>query len=172
MLFNVPSRKLKRPVPNRYSRSYNEAKESYPFDAHNGYAIFAYKGVVIEKQNGLYKVGRQIKIKGFPELTLMQLSGSFTSGEIMKGYIDYALEHVNAERHTAVREQYRNWKCPKCGTHALYDPKAVRKIYRYIKNEWGEEEEQDTGRRKVECFFCYHNTPTTEVEYMTDEVML
>ncbi len=171
-MFKAPQMNFKHSIPRKRNKSYKVATEEYPFNTHNGYCIFSYKGIVVERKSNIYTVARQIKIKGFPEASLMHLSGSFTSGEVMKGFIDYALDFVDTERHQTVRKQYKNWKCSKCGTHALYDPSHAFKVYLYTKNEWGEEIQHDTGKRKIQCFYCDYRTPLEELEWAGDEVML
>ena len=169
-LFNAPKAPPAKAVHKKY-RLGKQYEEENTFRTRGGYCLFAYKGLVIEKIKNMYTVVRQIKIKGFPEESLKQLSGSYNSGEIMKGVIDLALLSVDKERHDAVREKYRNWKCPHCNSQGLYDSSHVYIVYRYTANEWKEEIKTDTGFRRIPCLYCGHDTLTQDVEYVGDEVM-
>lgn len=169
-LFNKPQIRTTKPVPRKH-RLDRWQDDEYTFTTRSGYCLFAYKGVVIEKLQGVYKIARQIKIKGFPSEKLQQLEGVFNSGSVIKGIIDLALEHVDVERHAEVRQQYRNWKCPHCASQCLYNAQDVYIVYKYTVNEWKEEIRTDTGWRKIPCQHCGNDTLTQEVEFVDDEVM-
>ncbi|APG18849.1 hypothetical protein A3780_15230 [Kosakonia radicincitans] len=171
-LFNTPKQSKSKPVPKSHKRERDGWEEDpFEFSTRNGYCLFAYKGVVLEKIDGIYSVARQIKIKGFPKDKLHQLNGVFSSGAIIGDIIDLALEKVDPERHAEVREQYRNWCCPRCGTHYLYDSKDISIVYRYYTNEWREEIREATGRKEITCNHCFTAVDITEVEFVGDEVM-
>ncbi|KFC01063.1 hypothetical protein GTGU_03580 [Trabulsiella guamensis ATCC 49490] len=169
-LFSAPKISSNKKVPKKRRLSRYDDGESY-FNTRGGYCIFSYKGLVIEKIQNMYSIARQIKIKGFPEESIQRLSGIYNSGEIIKGVIDLALEHVDKERHAEVRTKYKNWKCPHCNSQGLYNSQDVYIVYRYTTNEWKEEVRTDTGWRKIPCLYCGHDTLTHEVDFVGDEVM-
>ncbi len=173
MLFKAPSLKTHR-VPTRKSRAlktdrYNDTTPEY--STRNGFAVYAYKGIVIEKHMNVYYIGRRIQIKGFPEDVMMRLNGTFTAASILKELIDLGLESVDEKRHIEVRGRLKNWKCPHCETITLLDAKHKYVVWRYIRNEWGDEERQDTGKRRLKCHYCFEETLLDEVEYVSDETV-
>lgn len=173
MLFKAPEFKRQR-VPLRKSRERREDRYSDTtpeYSTRNGYAIYAYKGLVIEKRMNVYSIGKRIQIKGFPEDVIMRLNGTFTAAYILKDLIDFGLESVDKKRHAEVRERRKNWQCPHCKTITLLDAKHKHIVWRYIKNEWGDEERQDTGKRRLKCHYCFEETLLDEVEYVSDETM-
>ncbi|EPK0765429.1 TPA: hypothetical protein ACQ3CK_000576 [Klebsiella pneumoniae] len=173
MLFATPALKKQR-VPNRKKPSEKRSRymETTPeYSTRNGYAIYAYKGVVIEKRMNVYYIAKRIQIKGFPEEVIKKMEGTFTAAYILKDLIDFGLESVDAKRHAEVREKLKNWKCPHCETITLLDAKHKHVVWKYVKNEWGEEDRIDTGRRRLKCHYCMEETLMEEVEYVSDETV-
>ena len=81
MLFAPPALKKQR-VPNR-KEAFREAQPiygNYPeYSTRNGYAIYAYKGVVIEKRMNVYYIAKRIQIKGFPEEVIRRWKALYSS---------------------------------------------------------------------------------------------
>ncbi|KAJ9432434.1 hypothetical protein GJV14_03520 [Enterobacteriaceae bacterium RIT697] len=116
--------------------------------------LFAYKGLVIRKHLNIYSVDKQIKISGV-DPTLVD--GQWNSGRTFAEAIDYMLESAKPERLEEVRNQYFNWRCGRCKVVCLYD------------NAY--EDEVDSSYPRMHCKYCGFNTPLSEVEKASDEVM-
>ncbi|WP_145032408.1 hypothetical protein [Pantoea ananatis] len=134
--------------PSRYSEE--EQAKWRGWNSHEGAMTFAYKGLVIEKRNTLYRV-RDVKLEGFP---VHLVSGVFNDSRYLRNVIDSGLTQSSPEKLERLRERNRNVKCGDCGTPFLFRRDAlIPHLGGYI----------------VSCPFCYHEEFEDRLEWATDE---
>lgn len=141
-------------------------EEAPPFYTYNGFRRYSYKGIVIEKRDGMYQIGKRIAISGFP---VASVGGKWTDGKKLKNAIDYGLTLASPERHAEVMKSVRNWKCPECETVALVESKNMRNKVAYKRDSSGEEVEVDTGEKLLSCDHCSLEMALPDVPYTTND---
>lgn len=120
------------------------------FNAHNGAMTFAYKGLVIDKRNSVYRV-RDVKLEGFP---VHLVSGVFNDARYLRNTIDVGLAESSPEKLERLRQRNRNVKCGGCNTPFLFRRDTlIPHLEGYI----------------VSCPFCYHEEWEDRLEWATDE---
>jgi len=72
---------------------------------------YAYKGIVIEKKQGIARVIPP-KLSGFDD---ERVRGVFTDNQSLGFCLLLALANASKERQAELRERYRNFLCPDCG---------------------------------------------------------
>lgn len=169
--FNLASRQRKHNASHFDSKQkrIDSLQPSPYFSTLNGFCKFSYRGVVIERGQGTYQIGRRIVISGFP---VDSVSGIWTDARMLKLAIDLALEQACPERHKAVMEQYRNWKCPACGSVALVDSKDIHTKWKYVTDSWGNEERIDIGVKLLTCNYCSEEVDSSNIPYVSSDVFL
>jgi len=169
--FNLASRQRKHNASRFYSKQKraDSLQPSPYFSTRNGFCKFSYRGIIIERGQGAYQIGRRIVISGFP---VDSVSGIWTDAGMLKRAIDLGFEQACPERHKAVMEQYRNWKCPVCGSIALVDAKDIHTKWKYVTDSWGNEERIDTGIRLLTCNYCSEEVDSSDIPYVSSDVFL
>lgn len=169
--FNMASRQRKYNASNAKSKQkrLDELQPPPYFSTQNGFCKFSYRGVVVERAQGAYQIGRRIVISGFP---VASVDGMWTDPSMLKRTIDLGLEQACPERHKAVMEQYRNWKCPSCGSVAVVDSKDIHVKWNYVVDSWGKEERIDTGIKLLTCNYCSEEVDSSDIPYVSSDVFL
>lgn len=120
------------------------------FNTHDGAMTFAYKGLVIEKRNSMYRV-RDVKLEGFP---VESVAGVFNDSRYLRNTIDIGLALSSPEKLQRLRERNRNVKCSGCGTPFLFRRDAlIPHLDGYV----------------ISCPFCSCEEFEDKLEWATDE---
>lgn len=73
-------------------------------NTHDGAMTFAYKGLVIDKRNSVYRV-RDVKLEGF---SVHLVSGLFNDSRYLRNTIDVGLAESSPEKLERLRQRNRN----------------------------------------------------------------
>lgn len=137
-----------------------------------GYALFAYKGIVIERRGGSWRVARQIKLSGFPAHYLKMMEGDFNSGTVLKNHLEVAFLEVDPERHKELREKVNNWQCPHCRERRLLERKFIVPVTYKVRGKFGELNDEISTLRQIECSYCGRDVPEADITIVGDEAMV
>ncbi|NKG29672.1 hypothetical protein FVB43_06410 [Erwinia rhapontici] len=127
-----------------------ENKRWRGFNTHDGAMVFAYKGLVIEKRNSLYKV-RDVKLEGFP---VASVAGIFNNSQTLRSVIEAGLCQSSVSKLARLRERNRNVKCNDCGTPFLFRREQLED---YLEG------------KILQCPYCYHEEWDDRLEWAPDD---
>lgn len=120
------------------------------FNSQNGAMTYAYKGLVIDKRNGLYTV-RDVKLKGFP---VDMVKGLFTDTHTLRVAIENGLLESCPEKLECLRARNKNVICGGCRTPFLFR--------REMLTDWLE-------GKVLECPYCYLEEFDDRLEWVSDD---
>ncbi|WP_343553753.1 hypothetical protein [Pantoea sp.] len=135
----------------KHSRYSEEEQTSWKgWNSHEGAMTFAYKGLVIEKRNALYRV-RDVKLEGFP---VQSVAGVFNDSRYLRNTIDVGLAQSSHEKLERLRERNKNVKCGDCGTPFLFRRDAlIPHLDGFV----------------IPCPFCFHEEFEDRLVWASDE---
>lgn len=132
--------------------SYGEEEQASRkgWNSHEGAMTFAYKGLVIEKRNSVYRV-RDVKLEGFP---VQLVTGVFNDSRYLRNTIEVGLAQSSPEKLERLRKRNKNVKCGDCRTPYLFRRDAlIPHLDGFV----------------ITCPFCFHEEFEDRLEWATDE---
>ncbi len=148
-----PGYQVKTHFPGTRKRSSSQDREGMPehvWNRNDGTMTFAYKGLVIEKRNALYRV-RDVKLSGFP---VQSVAGVFNDSRLLRALIDSGIAQSCPERLERLREGNRNVHCGNCLTPFLFRREGMI---------------EHLGGFLVTCPYCAHEEFEDRLRWATDE---
>ncbi|KYQ97313.1 hypothetical protein AWY96_01865 [Serratia plymuthica] len=128
-----------------------QSKKLAPPHTHSRNITFSYKGVVIDKGEGLYKM-RAVKLEGFNGA---YVQGEFNVASALRSALDNALSRVDSDKHLVLRAKNQNVQCEHCG--AVFLLRAAMLIP-YMEGH------------VLDCPYCSHEHWEDTIKRLGDEV--
>lgn len=141
---------------NAKKRAKRYSGDSLRYSSSTGMNVFAYKGVLIEKNRSGYKVHKEIQMKGTdPALA----AGNWTDAGKFKYALDRMLETADAGRLAELREKRQNYLCTAC------------KGATYLSKQNMIESTSGSLELNVHCYQCGAGSTISHVQIISDEKM-